>query len=588
MLKMYPTCLSTLGICLWVLLSPIQIVAQQNNWKPAYYSGVPDSDRHTIIFDEFEDNRNRWNLESKYLKMRIDKGDYFYCDNLRDTPYPKRKNFVFDINGNYEVEIRMRFVRGMEGSPLGLIFGGDNEGNSFNFFYTPQGEYKISQYYNYRSIELKTWTPHPSIQQYSMNTLTVRRINNEWYYFINRELAYRTTAKQLFGGDFGFMVSGNTAVEIDYFKIQELKPIDNDGPIISISSPKTSDSHFTSYTDMLEIKGMVQDASGVRELRVNGRTLNIIRGNSFYYRMNIERYDEYTPVNIVAVDRRNNTTEKIVYVKYKPVVYEEESPVLAKTEPYTKPNFEPNRQRPVEQNWINSSGKNYLLLIGVNQYQHWSPLNNAVKDCQDIASVLTRHYQFEPEEVIQLFNNKATRENILETFESLQDIITENDNLLIYYAGHGYYDEGSRLGYWVPVNARQEKIPDYIRNSTIHDYLKTIPSKHILLIADACYAGSLFASRGADRLSENEKSRWAFTSGNIEKVWDGEPGQNSPFAAYLISSLRNNTRTKYYAIDLIEEVKIKVQRNTKQTPVGNPLTMVGDEGGVFVFYRKKY
>jgi hypothetical protein len=221
----------------------------------------------------------------------------------------------------------------------------------------------------------------------------------------------------------------------------------------------------------------------------------------------------------------------------------------------------------------------------VNEYDNWSKLHNAVRDCGDIMTLLTTEYQFDKENVITLFNEMATRENILETFENLQDRLTDDDNLLIYYAGHGYYDEKSELGYWVPVNSRLNKIPDFIRNSTIHDYVKTIPSHHTLLIADACYAGSLFAkSRGI--VNEDNRSRWAFTSGNIEKVWDGQPGQNSPFARYLLNILRSNRSPRLRADELINTVADLVARNTAQTPVGAPLQNVGDDGGVFTFRRR--
>ena len=234
---------------------------------------------------------------------------------------------------------------------------------------------------------------------------------------------------------------------------------------------------------------------------------------------------------------------------------------------------------------LNPNGDDYILLIGINQYDNWPNLNNSVKDCQDLAGVLTTYYQFKPENVIRIFNRQATRENIIETFESLQDILTPNDNLLIYFSGHGYYDEGSHLGYWVPFEARQEKIVDYIVNSTIHDYLKTIKALHILLIVDAPYGGSIFATR-SEITDENKKSRWAFTSGNIENVWDGEPGQNSPFAAFLINTLQQNIKPEFRTNDLIRQVSLKVSRNTRQTPIGSPLALDGDDGGIFIFRRK--
>ena len=87
-------------------------------------------------------------------------------------------------------------------------------------------------------------------------------------------------------------------------------------------------------------------------------------------------------------------------------------------------------------------------------------------------------------------------------------------------------------------------------------------------------------------LNANNRSRWAFTSGDIEKVWDGQPGQNSPFARYLIRILRNNTKPSLQANELVNTVRELVQRNTAQTPQGSALKNVGDLGGIFTFERR--
>ena len=559
-------------------------VAGQVTWQPDAYMGVPESDRHTVVFDEFHDNRNNWNLESRYMRMHIEGGE-FSCDNLRAEPISKVKDFVFDSNKDYQIEIRMRYVRGGKNTSLGLIFGADTKSNSFNFYYTPQGNYKITQYYNFRSTSLKNWIPHPSLASYAFNMLTVRKVGKNWFFFINKKLVHKSQALPLFGKAFGFLVSGNTSIEVDYFKIQELKMMDSERPTITLTAPTLNNNYISTHSNVLDVRGYLKDNTGIKEFTVNGKSVQFTRGGNFYTQLDISSFRQHKPIKLIAVDFSGNRSEKQFYVKN--ISAYNSTPIASSS----SSNYSPSTYNTTtafsssSNEWMNPNGKNYILLIGVNQYDHWGNLNNAVKDCEDLAGVLTNYYQFEPEYVIRLFNKQATRENILETFESLQDIITPNDNLLIYYAGHGYYDAGSHLGYWVPVGARQEKIPDYIRNSTIHDYLKTIKSKHILLVADACYAGSLFATR-SDILGENFKSRWAFTSGNIEKVWDGEPGQNSPFAAFLINTLRQNIRTKLPANDLIRQVSLKVSRNTRQTPVGSPLSLVGDEGGVFVFYRK--
>lgn len=261
------------------------------------------------------------------------------------------------------------------------------------------------------------------------------------------------------------------------------------------------------------------------------------------------------PITISAADIYNNSTVTTLELQYVP-------PVPA------------------------ANGHNYLLVIGIDNYRFWPKLQNAVKDCKDVKYTLETMYTFDSEHTFELLNEQATYEGILEMFEYLQKNLTDKDNLLIYYAGHGFYDPVSKLGYWVPWGARQDKVADYLRNSTIHDYLRTINTHHTLLMADACYAGSLLASdRGV--INETNRSRWAFASGDLQKVYDGEPGENSPFCKYFLAYLTNTNSSRVRADEMINVVKMLVQRNASQTPIGSPVHNVGDEGGVFVFERRR-
>ena len=197
------------------------------------------------------------------------------------------------------------------------------------------------------------------------------------------------------------------------------------------------------------------------------------------------------------------------------------------------------------------SGKNYLFIIGINQYEHLPPLSNAVKDVEDLKTVLMDRYKFEPENVFTLLDEQATRENIYDTFETLRKtIIEEQDNALIYFSGHGFYDDETEVGYWIPVEARVGKESDYIENSSIlSSFIRPLKTKHTFLVSDSCFSGSLFVdgiSRSAfDSSSELEKhaSRWALCSGRKnEEVYDGNPGENSPFAKSFLSFLTENSK----------------------------------------------
>ena len=58
------------------------------------------------------------------------------------------------------------------------------------------------------------------------------------------------------------------------------------------------------------------------------------------------------------------------------------------------------------------SGKNYFLGVGINDYSAgWTILNNAVRDVERIAQILTDKYDFHTIDI--LTNDKATRFGIL-------------------------------------------------------------------------------------------------------------------------------------------------------------------------------
>ena len=52
--------------------------------------------------------------------------------------------------------------------------------------------------------------------------------------------------------------------------------------------------------------------------------------------------------------------------------------------------------------------------------------------------------------------------------------LTENDNLLIYYAGYGAVDYEAEEGYWLPVDAKPDNVANWISNSTFDDALDSV------------------------------------------------------------------------------------------------------------------
>ena len=242
-------------------------------------------------------------------------------------------------------------------------------------------------------------------------------------------------------------------------------------------------------------------------------------------------------------------------------------------------------------NATSPKGTNYLLAIAINDYQHCTKLNNAVKDVEAFIQLMTSRYIFETTNVIFIKEAEATKQRIESAFDDLIDIVQPHDNLIVYFSGHGRHHE-RRGGFWVPIEAGQgdKDWPSYLSNALIKDYLSKIKSFHTFLIADSCFSGSLFIDKSKEKFSgdrrDTEPSRWGLTSGKKEIVSDGRPGHHSPFAAVLLDVLRKADQP-LGVMRICDLVLEKVASNAEQTPMGSPLLISGHQGGQFVFYMKE-
>ena len=134
-------------------------------------------------------------------------------------------------------------------------------------------------------------------------------------------------------------------------------------------------------------------------------------------------------------------------------------------------------------------GEYYALIIGNDKYQHWNPLHNAISDAQAVADILQSRYGFKV-----TFLKNATRLDILRGLNNFRKSLKENDNLLVYYAGHGHLEKDIDRGYWIPVDAEIDDTSNWILTPSITDLLELMSAKHVLVVADSCFAGKMTRS----------------------------------------------------------------------------------------------
>jgi hypothetical protein len=252
-----------------------------------------------------------------------------------------------------------------------------------------------------------------------------------------------------------------------------------------------------------------------------------------------------------------------------------------------------------EEEGTNSSdlqrGKNYVLAIAIDEYSD-SQLYNCVKDMEVVTKELQRYHGFDSGDITTMPNGKANRGAVIREIRNLSNKLTEKDNFILYFSGHGIIDKIDKEGYWLVSGCDFNNYStEGITNQDILRYVRTMKARHILLLVDSCFSGSLFytTKSGSDPtypvdVRERFPSRWAITAGRQEKVSDGEAGEHSPFAEKLISFLQrgDHTEGRFSVSELAGFLKTSVPRNANQYPDGRPLQNAGDDGGEFVFYLK--
>src|SRR6185436_13531386 len=117
-------------------------------------------------------------------------------------------------------------------------------------------------------------------------------------------------------------------------------------------------------------------------------------------------------------------------------------------------------------------GPYHALIIGIDDYVYQQKLKTPVADARAIGDLLKREYGFDTNVLLN-----PDRDQILDAFNDYQKRLTEKDNLLIYYAGHGYLDQKADRVYWLPVEAKTDSRTRWIISDDITASIQNIPAR---------------------------------------------------------------------------------------------------------------
>ncbi|NBC82632.1 MAG: hypothetical protein GVY19_04540 [Bacteroidetes bacterium] len=246
------------------------------------------------------------------------------------------------------------------------------------------------------------------------------------------------------------------------------------------------------------------------------------------------------------------------------------------------------QEKELDINFLLTESNYYALLVGVEKYDdpNIPNLDQPIKDAKSLKKLLLTDYTFTEDNIFLLEN--PTKADIIGTLHRLRSVVQPSDNFIIFYAGHGIWDEGMNTGYWLPKDADKENPVNWLPNTDLTNYLSAIKSKHTLLIADACFSGGIFKTRSAfnnemviEKLYQLP-SRKAMTSGTLQEVPD-----KSVFVKYLLKRLDDNNSKYLTSEQLFTGMRMAIINNSPTVPQYGTIQNTGDEGGDFIFIRKK-
>jgi hypothetical protein len=243
-------------------------------------------------------------------------------------------------------------------------------------------------------------------------------------------------------------------------------------------------------------------------------------------------------------------------------------------------------------------GRYYALVIGNQNYRRIEPLQTPINDARRAARVLKDGYGFSVTVI-----DDADDVTMLRALNDLNGVLKPEDNLLIYYAGHGTrLRTGNReAGYWLPVNADPPPTDTFwVANEQVTGHLARLSARRVLVVADSCYAGLLsddpsflmrqdpsHVSLDYVRIRLPKRARLLISSGGDQPVLDEGSQGNSVFARAFLDALEAN-RDVLSAPALFAQLQNRVKAAAartgfRQVPEFKAIKGAGHEIGDFFF-----
>ena len=374
-------------------------------------------EKRILLSETFDNNSNNWITDNNWFSAQFSDGCYsMKCKNFKNSTGLSYIETMLDTMNDFEIEANLKVVKGSGA----LIFGmADNlhhlriEVNNSKQVLVLQNlttKGKIDKLFN---DKVEAFKPN------EYNKITIRKVNKEYYLFINEVFVKKFEDIELFGKRIGFSVSLESEISADYLSLSYIK---HSLPLFTWLNPLEEKS--TVFSDKISLKGLITSESDIKTIQIVSTTnkINVPNDsikkqetvNEYHFSYTIPLQLDINEFSVIVTNNGGSATSPTCFINY--VIHDK------------------------------TKEKRLALVIGNSEYPGGLKLKNPVNDAVLMEKTL-RSLDFEV--ISQLNADKKSMESAVREFSTQ---LPNYNVALFYYAGHGIQIDG--INYLIPVDAK--------------------------------------------------------------------------------------------------------------------------------------
>jgi len=491
-----------------ILFSGLIITICSYCYSQAVYTDIAPSDRRDILFDNFDDNSSNWYSGDNGKTRATIRSGYYNVESLVDQPRVVYKDISLNTSGDWEIETSIQYVSGQDNNMNALEWSWVDGDNNYSLGMSGNGYYVIKKIENGKWTVILDWKK-ALIRQDEYNKLTVRKVENTYYFFVNENLIHQMPYETVRCNKLGIQVNDKSSIKVDFFRASQIL---YQSPIITWIDP--SNNSVNSSSDEYLLKAKITSGTEVSEFTLlnNNFPVKVSKddlvkiGKEYFFQKKVLLSQGGNRIVLNTSNSQGSATSNPVMVTFGNETKVAQVQIPKKEEVFINSEIS-DIDGGIPQNPINS--KRFALIIGNEDYTSYqSNLSSeanvayAINDATSFKLYAQKILGVEDRNIFFLTNATAGAMNQkIELITRIASKLNGSAELFFYYAGHGFPDENTKIPYLIPVDVSILNINQGIKLSDLYQKLNGCGAKRVSVFLDACFSGGgreggLINSRG--------------------------------------------------------------------------------------------